>query len=123
MEFSKTLKRKRSTTDFCPRIANQLMLKEIQKGSSQNIVSSPLSINAVLNMLAAGSSGKTLKQMLGFLGLKNVDEINSKSRQIMAVAAAGGSGGGGASENASDGPILTMVNGAWVDQRFPLVPK
>ncbi|KAG5543394.1 hypothetical protein RHGRI_016209 [Rhododendron griersonianum] len=116
----KTLKRKRSTMEFCPRIANELMLKEIQKGSSsKNTVSSPLSINAVLNMLVAGSTGDTLKQMLGFLGSKSVDEINSKSRQMMAMLR----GGGGSSENVGDGPIVTMVNGAWADQHFPLVPK
>ncbi|XP_058217228.1 serpin-ZX-like [Rhododendron vialii] len=91
--------------EFCPRIANELMLKEIQKGSSsKNTVSSPLSINAVLNMLVAGSKGDTLKQMLGFLGSKNVDEINSKSRQMMAMLR----GGGGSSENVDDGPIVTI---------------
>ncbi|KAF7141173.1 hypothetical protein RHSIM_Rhsim06G0045400 [Rhododendron simsii] len=116
----KTLKRKRSTMEFCPRIANELMLKEIQKGSSsKNTVSSPLSINAVLNMLVAGSTGDTLKQMLASLGSKNVDEINSKSRQMMAMLPCGG----GSSENVGDGPIVTMINGAWADQHFPLVPK
>ncbi|KAF7141762.1 hypothetical protein RHSIM_Rhsim06G0043300 [Rhododendron simsii] len=99
--------------EFCRRIANQLMLQKIyQKGFSKNIVSSPLSINVVLNMLVAGSKGSTLKCMLGFLRSKNIDEIHSKSRKMMEMAANGG-----------DGPILNMVNGAWVDQRFPLVPK
>ncbi|KAG5543389.1 hypothetical protein RHGRI_016204 [Rhododendron griersonianum] len=99
--------------EFCTRIGNQLMLQKIyQKGFSKNIVSSPLSINAVLNMVVAGSTGSTLKRMLGFLGSKNVDEIHSKSRKMMAMAANGG-----------NGPILNMVNGAWVDQRFPLIPK
>ncbi|KAI8549834.1 hypothetical protein RHMOL_Rhmol06G0056200 [Rhododendron molle] len=99
--------------EFCTRIGNQLMLQKIyQKGFSKNIVSSPLSINVVLNMVVAGSTGSTLKRMLGFLGSKNVDEIHSKSRKMMAMTA-----------NSSDGPILNIVNGAWVDQRFPLVPK
>ncbi|KAF7141106.1 hypothetical protein RHSIM_Rhsim06G0044800 [Rhododendron simsii] len=99
--------------EFCTRIANQLMLQKIyQKGFSKNIVSSPLSINVVLNMVVAGSKGSTLKRMLSFLRYKSVDEIHSKSRKMMAMAANGG-----------NGPILNMVNGAWVDQRFPLVPK
>ncbi|KAE9450710.1 hypothetical protein C3L33_17395, partial [Rhododendron williamsianum] len=106
--------------EFCTRIANQLMLKQIQNGFGKNIVSSPLSINAVLNMVVAGSTGGTLKRMLGFLGSKNVDVINSKSRKMMAVAAACD---GRSSENVDNGPILTIVNGAWVDQLFPLVPK
>ncbi|KAE9457113.1 hypothetical protein C3L33_10981, partial [Rhododendron williamsianum] len=97
--------------ESCTQITNQLMLKEIEKRVSKNIVSSPLSINAVLNMLVAGLTGDSLKQMLGFLGSKNVDEINSKSRQVMAMLRGG------------DGPVFTMVNGAWADQHFPLVPK
>ncbi|KAE9457102.1 hypothetical protein C3L33_10993, partial [Rhododendron williamsianum] len=70
-------------------------------------------------MLAVGSTGQTLKHMLGFLGSKNVDEINSKSRKMMAVTA----GGSRSSEIDGSGLILTMVNGAWVDRRFPLVSK
>ncbi|KAH7849972.1 hypothetical protein Vadar_025789 [Vaccinium darrowii] len=37
---------------------------------------------------------------------------------MMAVAAGGG---GGSTKNTNNGPILTMVNGAWVAKRFPLV--
>ncbi|KAH7849744.1 hypothetical protein Vadar_022360 [Vaccinium darrowii] len=107
--------------EFCTRVANQVMLKKIQEDFSENIVSSPLSINAVLNMVAAGTTGHTLKNILDFLGSKNIDEINSKSRKMMAVAA--GCGDGGSFENVGDGPILTVVNGVWVDERFPLVPK
>ncbi|XP_058217245.1 serpin-ZXA-like [Rhododendron vialii] len=45
--------------EFCTRIANQLMLKQIQNPVGKNIVSSPLSINAVLNMVAAGGGGRS----------------------------------------------------------------
>ncbi|KAH7862876.1 hypothetical protein Vadar_010535 [Vaccinium darrowii] len=34
-----------------------------------------------------------------------------------------GCGHGRSSKNTHDGPILTVVNGVWVDERFPLVPK
>ncbi|KAH7849235.1 hypothetical protein Vadar_015002 [Vaccinium darrowii] len=104
--------------EFCAKIANQLMLKKIQNGFSKNIVSSSLSIDAVLNMLAAGSTGRTLERMLSFLGSQSVDEINAKLRKMMAVAE-----GCESSEDASNGLILTVINGAWVDQRFPLVHK
>ncbi|KAH7849303.1 hypothetical protein Vadar_015986 [Vaccinium darrowii] len=109
---------KRPTMDFCAKIANQLMLKKIQNGFSKNIVSSSLSIEAVLNMLVAGSTGRTLERMLGFLGSKSVDEVNAKSRKMMAVAEYCE-----CAEDASNGPILNVINGAWVDQRFPLVHK
>ncbi|KAH7849782.1 hypothetical protein Vadar_022882 [Vaccinium darrowii] len=104
--------------EFCTRIANQLMLKGIQNRLGKNIVSSPLSINVVLNMVTAGSKGRTLESFLGLLGSKNVDEINATSRKMMAVTE-----GDGSSKDVRDGPILTMVNGAWVDRKFPLVDK
>ncbi|KAF7137839.1 hypothetical protein RHSIM_Rhsim07G0078900 [Rhododendron simsii] len=177
--------------EFCTRISNQLMLKQID--DDRNIVTSPLSINVVLNMVAAGSTGGGLEYMLRILGSKNIDEINFKSSEMMAVTAGGGSsnkakdgptsgrvdrgfhrpevhGGlagltppstgnldwpyqppspplpplpfsplgilnrpyqpfppvmpvakdGGPSNNAEDGPTVVMVNGVWVDQRFPL---
>ncbi|KAG5543392.1 hypothetical protein RHGRI_016207 [Rhododendron griersonianum] len=93
--------------EFCTQIANQLMLKEIQNSFGKNIVSSPLSINVVLNMVAAGSTGHTLKHMLGFLGSKNVDKINSKSMKMMAVVAGGG---GRSSKIIGNGLILTMAD-------------
>ncbi|KAF7140055.1 hypothetical protein RHSIM_Rhsim06G0045500 [Rhododendron simsii] len=112
--------------EFCTRVANELMLKEIQKGSGKNVVSSPLSINIVLNMVVVGTTGDTLKHMLGFLGSESVDEIKSKSTRIATLlrecrksskrALCGG-------YIKDDGLILTTINGAWVDQRFPLVPK
>ncbi|KAH7849846.1 hypothetical protein Vadar_023810 [Vaccinium darrowii] len=101
--------------EFSTRIANQLMLEGIQNKLSKNIVSSPLSINVALNMATAGSKGRTLERLLG---PKMSDEINAKSRKMMAVTE-----GGGSSKDVSNGPILTMVNGAWVDQGFPLVDK
>ncbi|XP_058224125.1 serpin-ZX-like [Rhododendron vialii] len=83
--------------EFCTRISSQLLLKQID--NDRNIVMSPLSINVVLNMVAAGSKGDGLEYMLRILGSKSIDEINSKSSEMMAVAA-----GDGSSNEAKDGP-------------------
>ncbi|KAF7137984.1 hypothetical protein RHSIM_Rhsim07G0099900 [Rhododendron simsii] len=104
--------------EFCTRISNQLMLKEIEKHNDRNIVSSPLSINLVLNMVVAGSKGCSLQYMLDFLGSKNIDEINFRSSEMMAVAA-----GGGSPNNAENGLTVVMVNGVWVDKCILLRPS
>ncbi|KAK2976886.1 hypothetical protein RJ640_010809 [Escallonia rubra] len=99
----------------CVWIANKHLLTEVAKGDDKNLVVSPLSFNAVLNMVAAGSTGRTLEQILGFFGLTNVDQINSISSEMMAVASP--------STDSSGGPVLSCLNAAWADQRFPLKPS
>ncbi|GFY86896.1 hypothetical protein Acr_05g0005350 [Actinidia rufa] len=96
-------------------LAKQLMVREVEKRRVGNIVVSPLSLNALLNMVAVGLKGPTLDHVLGFLGSKKINEIWSKSSEMMAIVADCGS-----SQKAEDGPILAMVNGVWVDQKYPL---
>ncbi|KAE9446813.1 hypothetical protein C3L33_21292, partial [Rhododendron williamsianum] len=74
--------------ELCTRMVKQLLLEEVEKGNYENLVLSPLSIDVVLNMVAAGSRGRTLEKMLGLLGSKNIDEIKSQSLEMMAVAMA-----------------------------------
>ncbi|XP_058216714.1 serpin-ZX-like [Rhododendron vialii] len=70
-------------------------------------------------MVAAGSRGRTLEHVLALLGAQDIDEIKSSASAMMAAAA--GCGGGRRSDEGGDGPVLCMVNGAWVDKHFPLV--
>ncbi|PSS31395.1 Serpin-ZX like [Actinidia chinensis var. chinensis] len=101
--------------DFCMNLAKQLMVREVENRRVGNIVVSPLSLNALLNMVVVGLKGPTLEHVLGFWGSTNTNEICSKSSEMMAIVADCGS-----SQKAEDGPILAMVNGAWVDQKYPL---
>ncbi|KAF7141627.1 hypothetical protein RHSIM_Rhsim06G0047200 [Rhododendron simsii] len=71
-------------------------------------------------MMAAGLMGRTLEYTLGYLKSENIDTINSKSREMMAVAVAVGSTKDGDDDDGR--PMLAMVNGAWADQHFPLKP-
>ncbi|XP_058224126.1 serpin-ZX-like [Rhododendron vialii] len=111
--------------EFCTRLANQLMLKKVEEHEEKNSVVSPVSINAVLNMVVAGSKGATLDHFFALLGSKTVNEINSESAKMMAVAADVGlnSANKGTEDNDDIGLVLAMVNGAWFDQRFPLKPS
>ncbi|KAL3568140.1 hypothetical protein D5086_030791 [Populus alba] len=63
-----------SNTDSSLLVTNRVLLKEIEKGS--NFVSSPLSFHVVLSLVAAGSTGNTLEQLLSFLGSKSIEELN-----------------------------------------------
>ncbi|CAK9178611.1 unnamed protein product [Ilex paraguariensis] len=102
--------------NFSAPMATQLLLNQVQQGNHENFVVSPLSFNIILSMVAAGSTGSTLDQMLRFLDSKNIDDVNSKfSDMMMAVASSGIS-----SKNSSDGSLLSLVNAIWVDKRFPL---
>ncbi|KAG5543386.1 hypothetical protein RHGRI_016201 [Rhododendron griersonianum] len=94
------------------------MLEEVKTSGRNNLVVSPVSLNLVLNMVAAGLKGRTLETMLGFLGSENINQINLESSKMMAVAADVGSSNNGD----GGGPVLAMVNGAWADQNFPLKP-
>ncbi|KAH7850168.1 hypothetical protein Vadar_028742 [Vaccinium darrowii] len=104
--------------DFCTMLANDFILKEVKNSNQDNVVVSPVSIMLVLNMVAGGLKGYTLEYVLGLLGSKNINKINSKSLEIMAVAADVGSTNNGDALR----PVLAMFNGAWADQRFPLKP-
>ncbi|KAG5540276.1 hypothetical protein RHGRI_020494 [Rhododendron griersonianum] len=108
----------RSRMELCTRMTKQLLLKEAEKGNCENLVLSPLSIDVVLNMVAAGSKGPTLEKMLGWLGAKNIEEIKSQSLEMMAVAA-----GDQYLEKGEEEPVLCLVNGAWFDQRFTPKPS
>ncbi|KAG5540274.1 hypothetical protein RHGRI_020492 [Rhododendron griersonianum] len=121
--------------ELCTRMVKQLLLKEIEQGNYRNLVLSPLSIDVVLNMVAAGSRGRTLEKMLRLLGSENIDEIKSLSLEMMELA----SGDDGediqvlclidgfpqmmALATGEDDPVLCLVNGAWFDKRFTPKPS
>jgi serpin B len=98
-------------TDFCLLLTNQVLQKQAEKGS--NFVASPLSLHVMLSLIAAGSKGQTLQQLLHFLGSKSVGDLNLLSSRIISLASP-------ANENLAGGPLLSFVNGAWLEQSFTL---
>ncbi|KAH7855026.1 hypothetical protein Vadar_020370 [Vaccinium darrowii] len=96
-------------------MAKELFSVEEKNDRPRNFALSPLSIDLVLHMLAAGLKGNTLEQMLKFLESESRDEILSKSRNMMDVLDTLSSNEG---ENDN---VLCMVNGIWVDEHCPLI--
>ncbi|TXG69387.1 hypothetical protein EZV62_004322 [Acer yangbiense] len=96
-------------TDFCLQIANHVLLNEISSKVTSNFVISPLSIHVILSLIALGSNGHTLEQLLFFLQSRNVDHLISMSSQMAALA----SPPNGTHDEDIDagGPTLSFVNG------------
>ncbi|PHT51151.1 hypothetical protein CQW23_10898 [Capsicum baccatum] len=92
--------------DSCALVNSRIILKQIQnaKNANTNILLSPLSFHAVLSMTAAGATGHTLNQMLQFLGVSDINELNSKFANMADVIDSNGNGG----------PDLSFLNGMWV---------
>ncbi|XP_040998457.1 serpin-ZX isoform X1 [Juglans microcarpa x Juglans regia] len=100
-------------TDVSLRIANRLLLSE--EGKKSNLVFSPLSIHVVLSLIAAGSKGPTLDQLLSFLKSRSTDQLNSFASEIISVVFTDGSPSGG--------PRLSFANGVWLDKSLSLKPS
>ena len=89
-------------------MAQNVGLENAQRGS--NFVFSPLSIHVALSMVAMGSKGHTLEQMLSFLKSQSVDDLNSLCSSLLGLM------------YANEGPRLAFANGVWLRKTFSLKP-
>ncbi|KAL5579725.1 hypothetical protein UlMin_012167 [Ulmus minor] len=78
-------------TDVALSLTKHLLLTE---GKDSNLVLSPLSIHVVLSLIATGSKGPTLDQLISFLKSKSNDQLNSITSELVAVVFADGSSNG-----------------------------
>ncbi|AES90582.1 serpin-ZX-like protein [Medicago truncatula] len=62
-------------------VAKQLFSLE----KSDNIVFSPLSLQVVLSIIAAGSKGPTQQQILDFLDFKSINHVNLFVSQLVSI--------------------------------------
>jgi serpin B len=95
-------------------MANHLFSK--QEYQENNIVFSPLSLYTVLSVIAAGSEGPTQQQLLFFVLSKSIDQLKSLSSQLVSFVLAGANAPSG-------GPLLSFVNGMWVEQSLSFQPS
>nr|XP_016504427.1 PREDICTED: serpin-ZX-like [Nicotiana tabacum] len=100
-------------TDVSFVLAKHVFSKEV-KGDS-NLMFSPLSIQIVLGLIAAGSKGPTKDQLLCFLKSKSIDELNYLYSHLVNIVLVDGSPNGG--------PRLSVANGVWIDQTLPFKPS
>lgn len=94
-------------------IANHLFSKASHQ--DKNIVLSPLSLQLVLSIIAAGSEGPTQQQLLEFLHSKSTDHLNSLASQLVSVVLSDATPAGG--------PLLSFVDGVWIEQTLSLQPS
>ncbi|KAJ4829486.1 hypothetical protein Tsubulata_001435 [Turnera subulata] len=72
--------------DFCLSLATSEILKEIKEDTKKNLAFSPFTTNCMLNLVASGSEGEALRQWLHFLGSPNIDDLNTRSSRMIALA-------------------------------------
>ncbi|GKB38493.1 serine protease inhibitor family protein [Tanacetum coccineum] len=68
-------------------------------------------MHGMLGLIAAGSNGQTLDQLLSFLKANTVDEVKSRVSKLLSLMADGSSSGG---------PRLSFVNSVWIEQTLSL---
>ncbi|KAM0888688.1 hypothetical protein ACQ4PT_028198 [Festuca glaucescens] len=82
--------------------------------SHDNLVFSPLSIYAVLALLAAGASGDTLEEILHVLGARSRKEVEDSVARLL--------DGPLSDTSESGGPSVAFAYGVWSDLNRPMKP-
>ncbi|XP_074287562.1 serpin-Z3-like [Silene latifolia] len=99
-------------SDFTSQVAKILIKDGLINNKS--VVCSPVSIDAVLRILAAGAKNSTLEELLRSLGHANLEELNAAARELATVLK------GSENEDEDYAPVISYVNALWLDQRFLL---
>lgn len=102
--------------NFSLKLANYILQKSLISISKndddiKNAVCSPVSIDAVLNILALGCRGPTLEQLLQLLGCDTVKDFNATASILAGVLK---------ESKGVNAPGISFLNTLWVDQQFPL---
>ncbi|KAK1627224.1 hypothetical protein QYE76_001539 [Lolium multiflorum] len=95
-------------------LAARLTKRLADANSNGNLVFSPLSIYAVLALLAAGAGGDTLEEVLGVLGARSRRELEDSVTRLLDGPLRDTSGSGG--------PSVAFAHGVWSDLRRPMKP-
>lgn len=105
-------------------VVSQILLKEAQNGfGNGNFVVSPALLEVMLCMVAVGAKGQTLEQLVSFLGLKSVDDLNMKSASLKVIELISNTESSGNLNKREKCAQLCFGNGVWMDKRFPFLPS
>ncbi|KAF5180578.1 Serpin-z4 [Thalictrum thalictroides] len=100
---------KTNTPFACLQITAELGLGDAK---DKNFVFSPYSIQLGLGLVANGATGSTRREFLTFLDAENLNDLNSRDKQLVDKF----------SQTSENGPIVSFVGGIWVDQSSTLKP-
>jgi serpin B len=95
-------------------LAARLTKRLADVNSNRNLVFSPLSIYAVLALLAAGAGGNTLEEVLHVLGARSRRELEDSVARLL--------DGPLRDTSESGGPSVAFAYGVWSDLTRPLKP-
>ncbi|KAJ0940380.1 putative Serpin family protein [Helianthus annuus] len=111
-------------------VSTTLAAHLLSKKHDSNVVFSPVSIHAVLSLLAQGTTGRTRDQLLAFLKTNTTHNLNSLYSQYVSSIFGDSSSTDGprlssifGDSSSSDGPRLSIANGVWVDKTLSLKPS
>ncbi|XP_074321545.1 serpin-Z2B-like [Silene latifolia] len=99
------------TTNFSLQVATHVIQEKLS--NNESVVCSPVSIDAILSILALGVENSTLDQLLTLLGHSDLSELNTAASKLRAVLKV---------TDDEDAPKISFVNGLWLNQRFSLKP-
>ncbi|KAF5203568.1 Serpin-z1c [Thalictrum thalictroides] len=90
------------------------IVKDLSKEAKENnFVYSPCSIQLAMSLVANGSNGSTLSELLTFLEAKDLNHLNSVAEDLVNTL----------TESSEEGQqILTFVGGVWIDESLHLNP-
>ncbi|KAM0849805.1 hypothetical protein ACQ4PT_053499 [Festuca glaucescens] len=95
-------------------LAARLTKRLADKNRNSNLVFSPLSIYAVLALLASGAGGHTLEEVLRVLGARSRRELEDSVARLRE--------GPLRDTSESDGPSVAFAYGVWSDLMRPMMP-
>ncbi|CAH9128378.1 unnamed protein product [Cuscuta epithymum] len=100
--------------EFSLDVALLELQKSCQNKSPENLTISPFGISVILHMIANGATGPTLDQLLHFLQVEKIEDLDSMAPNLMEIAKSSNN------VETDDGPVICNFNAVLVSHKFTL---